>query len=289
MQFRLVGLLVRPNGIPEKRWYAREVVTGRSTLPMIAASISTKTTLTQADIIATLNALLEDITQRLQQGQIVELGELGNFQLVIHNKGGSLSEKSWTFNLIKGAYVRHRATKLIKAVTDNVTYTRWKDLDLEAAKRMLRDAESRVAAGEEKLVALLSDIKILESAAQQAPLSRKDVAELAKNHAEVTLLEITLEELRKEALRAAKAYAKSRNNPDEWDDFEGIPDSCEPKGPIGSDDLHHFSDALSYEEESEESSEESPKDVSTSQVDAPPVQPSSEEESGTSGNTSDKK
>ncbi len=84
-----------------KKWYATTVTMGYSTLPMIVDSIREKCTVTRPDILAVLAAFVDDVHQRLQAGQIVQLGELGNMQLSVLNHGGTTTKAAWTPQLIK--------------------------------------------------------------------------------------------------------------------------------------------------------------------------------------------
>ena len=225
MFYRLIEIMVRLTGnTSQKRWYAKEVTVGRSTLAMIARSISTKTTLTHTDIIAVLNACVEDIGDRLRSGQIVELGDLGNFQLIIRNNGGAQTEKSWTPDLIKGAHLLHRATKTIKSITNDVPFNRWKDFNEDKAIRAVRKARFDVSVAEKKMWVLQENIARLLSAKESGTLSKREAAELIMDQAELALVEITLDELRLEARKAEKAYLDYKADPEDPNEELGLDD-----------------------------------------------------------------
>ena len=243
MFYRLIQKVIRPNGVTEKRWYAKEVVMGRSTLAMIARAIADKSTLTHIDISATAYALTEEIADRLRRGEIVELGELGNFQLTIHNHGGSLTEKSWSIDLIKCAHILWRPTKMIRSITQGVSFTRWKDLKEEAAKRLARDTRARALRAKEEMVFLKATIDTFLLTARQSPLSKLQAAELAKHQADLALLELTLEDLLLAAAEAKQAYRDYKKNPEEPEtaneedeDFDDEIDALEDDGDEVSED-----------------------------------------------------
>ncbi len=109
----------------KKKWYAVSVAQGKSTLPMIVDSIRDKCTVTRPDVLAVLAAFVDDVYQRLQAGQIVELGELGNMQLTILNFGGTTTKAAWTPQLIKKAKIVYRPSVAMKRAADNASFQRW--------------------------------------------------------------------------------------------------------------------------------------------------------------------
>lgn len=109
----------------EDRYYAVAVAAGRSTLEQIVAKIQARCTVTRPDILAVFAALLDDIEDRLQSGQIVEVGELGNFQLTVHNRGGSATEEEWTNDFIKNASIVFRPSVRFQRIAENTSFTRW--------------------------------------------------------------------------------------------------------------------------------------------------------------------
>ncbi len=109
----------------EDRYYAVAVAAGRSTMDMIVDKIENRCTVTRPDILAVIAALVDDIKDRLQSGQIVELGELGNMQLTVHNRGGAASEEEWTSDFIKKAAIVFRPSTLLKHIAATTAFTRW--------------------------------------------------------------------------------------------------------------------------------------------------------------------
>lgn len=114
-----------PDGQRVKKWYAKEVAAGRSTFEMIADKIEERCTVTRPDILAVLAAFVDDIKDRLQAGQIVELGELGNLQLTIQNRGGAETREEWSHDLIKKANIVFRPAKGLRDIASSTTFTRW--------------------------------------------------------------------------------------------------------------------------------------------------------------------
>ena len=118
------------DGTRAMKWYAKEVSMGRSTLEMICGSIAEATTITEVDARAVIFQLVKEIRSRLQAGQIVELGELGNMQLTINNNAGALTKADWTPSLIKKAKVTYRPGTRVKRIAEDATFTRWNgDMD----------------------------------------------------------------------------------------------------------------------------------------------------------------
>lgn len=70
-----------------KKFYPSIASTGRKTLRQLAARISEISTVSSADTMAVLEALLTTIPQELTAGNVVELGDFGNFWLKANSEG----------------------------------------------------------------------------------------------------------------------------------------------------------------------------------------------------------
>jgi predicted histone-like DNA-binding protein len=70
-----------------KKFYPSITSTGRKTLRQIANRISDISTVSSTDTMAVLEALLKTIPQELADGNIVELGDFGNFWLKATSDG----------------------------------------------------------------------------------------------------------------------------------------------------------------------------------------------------------
>ena len=70
-----------------KKYYPSIASSGRKTLRQIAAQISQISTVSSADTMAVLEALLTVIPQELVAGNVVELGDFGNFWLKANSEG----------------------------------------------------------------------------------------------------------------------------------------------------------------------------------------------------------
>jgi predicted histone-like DNA-binding protein len=116
------------------KWYAKEVKMGFSTMRMMADAIALMCTVTRPDILSVLDAMVIVMRDRLQAGQVIELGSasggaggagIGNFQLTLHNNGGSATYEAWTPALIKKAKVTYRPSVDMKDVAATTSFTRW--------------------------------------------------------------------------------------------------------------------------------------------------------------------
>jgi predicted histone-like DNA-binding protein len=168
------------------KWYAKEMVTGRSTIEMIAAAISRSTTVTPTDVIAVIDALWREIIERLRMGQIVELGELGHFKLSIVNNGGSETEDAWTIGLIKGAKILFIPTKTMRDIAKGVGFTRWHNPEEEAARRTLSAAQDAADKAQIDLTAAQTMLARYQKQQQANPT--------AVPQSTITLLQATVDE-----------------------------------------------------------------------------------------------
>jgi predicted histone-like DNA-binding protein len=70
-----------------KKFYPSIASTGRRTLRQLAGRIAEISTVSSADTMAVLEALLKTIPQELAEGNVVELGDFGNFWLKATSEG----------------------------------------------------------------------------------------------------------------------------------------------------------------------------------------------------------
>ncbi len=70
-----------------KKFYPSIASTGRRTLRQLAGRISEISTVSSTDTMAVLEAMLKTIPQELAEGNVVELGDFGNFWLKATSEG----------------------------------------------------------------------------------------------------------------------------------------------------------------------------------------------------------
>ncbi len=75
-----------------KKFYPSIASTGRKTLRQLANRISDISTVSSTDTMAVLEALLKTIPQELADGNIVELGDFGNFWLKATSDGAETAD-----------------------------------------------------------------------------------------------------------------------------------------------------------------------------------------------------
>lgn len=79
--------------------------------------------MSQADTMAVIESLLQNIPRYLAEGMIVRLGELGSFYLSIQAEG-SPDVKSVNASKVKRNRLHFRAGKLVKQMLKHIKYTR---------------------------------------------------------------------------------------------------------------------------------------------------------------------
>ncbi len=87
---------------PEK-FYAAAIADGETDLDKLAEQISYQCTVTESDCYAVLLSLERNIISELEQGRIVKLGRLGNFQIGVSSEG-----KDTAAEVTSGAIVKTR-------------------------------------------------------------------------------------------------------------------------------------------------------------------------------------
>ena len=99
-----------------QKYYAQAVSTGRTDLNRLARLIAMQCTVNRADCLAVLSALQDNVIMELEEGRIVELGELGVFQVGVNSKGHDMSEEVTAYSVKKGKLNFRPGTELKKMV-----------------------------------------------------------------------------------------------------------------------------------------------------------------------------
>jgi predicted histone-like DNA-binding protein len=104
-----------------KKYYPSIVSSGRLTLRQLAGEISRISTVSSADTMAVLEALLSTIPGELAKGNIVELGDFGNFGLKANAEGADTAE-AVRASQITTLSVQFRPGKEFKKALDTIEY-----------------------------------------------------------------------------------------------------------------------------------------------------------------------
>ena len=104
-----------------KKFYPSIESTGRVTLRELTEEISETCTLTSADMLAAIEILLLKIPRELAKGNIVELGDFGNFWLRSTSKGANTAEQV-SGEQITNLMARFNAGKEFKRVLRSVDF-----------------------------------------------------------------------------------------------------------------------------------------------------------------------
>jgi len=106
-----------------RKFYAVAKSTGEETTRQLATEISKRTNLSTAEVFAAIEAFLDLIPERISEGKIVRLGELGSFSTSI-SSDGSEKEEDFNVTLIKGINLNFHPGKLVQKVLDTVDYAK---------------------------------------------------------------------------------------------------------------------------------------------------------------------
>ena len=90
-------------------------------LEKLAELISYQCTVTEADCYAVLMSLEHNIISELNQGRIVKLGRLGNFQVGLSSEGKETAEEV-TSSVIKKNRILFRPGKKLRTLLSTLTY-----------------------------------------------------------------------------------------------------------------------------------------------------------------------
>jgi len=109
------------NAEAPKKFYPSIESSGRKTLRQMAERIAQISTVSSTDTMAVLEALLTTIPQELASGNIVELGDFGNFWLRGDSEGTETAADVRASS-IKGVLPRFNAGKEFKKVLDVIEF-----------------------------------------------------------------------------------------------------------------------------------------------------------------------
>jgi len=104
-----------------KKFYVQAVSAGKTDLKKLAYLISNQSTVRKADCYAVLEALLHNMMYELREGKIIELGEIGNFQITVNSQGVETEEEATT-SLVKRASVTFRPAIALKDMLQTMKY-----------------------------------------------------------------------------------------------------------------------------------------------------------------------
>jgi len=105
----------------EKKFYAQSQARGEMGIREISERIHQMCTVTRADVMAVLTALEEIVSEGLQGGEIVRLGELGSLQLSLSG-GGAETEELYNDSLIERVRVLFRPGTIMQEAINNLAF-----------------------------------------------------------------------------------------------------------------------------------------------------------------------
>ncbi len=106
-----------------RKYYAMAKSTKEETTRELATEISKRTGLSVSDVMASLEAFIDLIPERLIQGYIVRLGDFGSFNITLSSEGAATADK-FTTAMIKGNNLNFRPGKIVEKVLSTADYKR---------------------------------------------------------------------------------------------------------------------------------------------------------------------
>ena len=110
------------------KFYASAKADGEISLKALAKEIAqNSTTVSDTDVLAVLNDLTKVLVRHLSEGEIVKLGDFGNFQITLTNEGAPTTEK-FTTSLIKSNKIQFRPGADLCDMLKTVKYTKIQEI-----------------------------------------------------------------------------------------------------------------------------------------------------------------
>ena len=120
------------------KFYATAQARGVMGIREMAERIQQACTVTRADTMAVLTALEDVVSDGLQGGEIVRLGELGSLQISLSGKGAETAD-AYTDSLITKARILFRPGTTLKNAISNLSFQR---VDTKAKANGESDSEA---------------------------------------------------------------------------------------------------------------------------------------------------
>ena len=115
------------------KYYGHVQASGDINIREMSERIQATCTVHKSDVFAVLVALEDVITEALQNGEIVRLGDLGTLQIGISSKGAETKE-DYTDSLIKKACINFRPGSALVGVLSNLSFAKVKVKSSKAGK-----------------------------------------------------------------------------------------------------------------------------------------------------------
>jgi predicted histone-like DNA-binding protein len=124
----------------EPKFYGHVQASGDINLREMSERIQQTCTVHKSDVFAVLVALEDVITEALQRGEIVRLGDIGTLQIGISSKG-AMTEEEWEESLIKKARINFRPGTVLSNILGNLTFVKVKPKSSKADKEAAAEGE----------------------------------------------------------------------------------------------------------------------------------------------------
>ena len=115
--------LSKDAGKDDKKYYASVNNSGTFSFEDLCESVSSISTASRGDVLVVMDGALTVMKSALLRGEIVQFGELGNFQINTGSKGVTAVEE-FKPNLIRKARIVFRPGTLLKDSLNKVSYER---------------------------------------------------------------------------------------------------------------------------------------------------------------------
>ncbi|MCD7975832.1 MAG: hypothetical protein LUG51_01260 [Tannerellaceae bacterium] len=133
LRYHLVSRRDLRKNAPEgaKLYYGQTRSGDRIELPELSEAISALSTASEGDVTVVLEGLLMLMRQHLVKGNIVELGDLGNFRMVAGSPGVTDEEEFHTSLFKKGHIVYTPGIGLLRFMRENIHYEKLDVIEVE--------------------------------------------------------------------------------------------------------------------------------------------------------------
>ena len=103
------------------KFYAHAISTGKVDFERLAYLVSNQCTVRVSDCLAVLRAMEHNMMDELEQGKVVQFGDIGNFQIGVRSVGKELTEEVNSFS-VTSAHLNFRPAKRLRKMLKTLDY-----------------------------------------------------------------------------------------------------------------------------------------------------------------------
>lgn len=122
----IVGRKNPQNPEAPKKFYAQSRSMKKVTVKEICKRVSERSSYSRGELEGAIGEFLIEIQNVLEEGNIAQMGDLGNFRLIVRNRGAAITADDYNTSLISGSRVSFYAGTELRDLCKRMKYALYK-------------------------------------------------------------------------------------------------------------------------------------------------------------------